>query len=410
MSTTPWSDTAIAGDIERLERRRSDVRACAESLLLERRSAGITELSEGDAVRFRSMQAELQQIDDRLESARADLERMGSLPESLRRDESGRPLVSSAGRLAPLHVADEEMRRMQSAARRGESCRMPTRAFSTADSLLPSQLFPTPIEQQHDNRVLDKLVGYAMDSPQITFIRHISTTGEPGPVAEGAVKPELVFVTDQITRPAVKLAAHVGLSWEIISDWPAFNTYAGAELAREVVDEENDQLLNGDGLTGNMTGFYLTSGILTFDAATVTSTPGPWDALELAMAKLRVGPALATANLLVLNPLDWSEIRRQTNTMGDYYVASDPSTAEVLNAWGVPVLVTTQNPQGKGLLLDTTKLGYVAVRESMVMRIGATNDDFTKNIVRTVAEERLVLCVTRPAAVLAISNLPTTTA
>jgi hypothetical protein len=65
------------------------------------------------------------------------------------------------------------------------------------------------------------------------------------------------------------------------------------------------------------------------------------------------------------------------------------------------------NPPGKGLLLDTSKVGYVAVREALSMRIGYNDDDFTRNIVRTVAEERLVLCVTRPAAALAISNLPT---
>jgi hypothetical protein len=44
------------------------------------------------------------------------------------------------------------------------------------------------------------------------------------------------------------------------------------------------------------------------------------------------------------------------------------------------------------------------------MRIGYANDDIQRNIWRFVGEERLVLCVTRPAAVLAISNLPTTAA
>jgi hypothetical protein len=64
-------------------------------------------------------------------------------------------------------------------------------------------------------------------------------------------------------------------------------------------------------------------------------------------------------------------------------------------------------PIGKALLLDTSKLGYVAIRESLSMRIGYSSDDFTRNILRTVAEERLVLCVTRQPAVLLISNLPT---
>lgn len=40
------------------------------------------------------------------------------------------------------------------------------------------------------------------------------------------------------------------------------------------------------------------------------------------------------------------------------------------------------------------------------MRVGYANDDLTRNILRYVAEERLVSCATRPAAVPSITNLP----
>ena len=49
-------------------------------------------------------------------------------------------------------------------------------------------------------------------------------------------------------------------------------------------------------------------------------------------------------------------------------------------------------------MLDTTKFGYVAIRESLSMRIGWSGTDFAENILRTVAEEQLLLCVTRPPA------------
>ena len=57
-------------------------------------------------------------------------------------------------------------------------------------------------------------------------------------------------------------------------------------------------------------------------------------------------------------------------------------------------------------MLDTTKFGYGGVREPLVMRVGYANDDMTRNILRFVGEERLTLCVTRPSAVLSITNLP----
>ena len=95
---------------------------------------------------------------------------------------------------------------------------------------------------------------------------------------------------------------------------------------------------------------------------------------------------------------------------GRYLVSADPSEDQVNQAWGCDVLVTTQNPLGKALLVDTSKFGQVAIRTPLGMRIGYSNDDYTRNLVRYLAEERLVLTVTRPAAVLAVTNLPAPTA
>jgi hypothetical protein len=84
-------------------------------------------------------------------------------------------------------------------------------------------------------------------------------------------------------------------------------------------------------------------------------------------------------------------------------VAVDP----VDRIWGVDVVETTACPAGEGWLLDTTKLGRLAVRETLALRIGYSGTDFVQNVLRYVAEERCVLTVERPAAVLHITTLPT---
>jgi hypothetical protein len=48
---------------------------------------------------------------------------------------------------------------------------------------------------------------------------------------------------------------------------------------------------------------------------------------------------------------------------------------------------------------DTTLMGRVAVRETLVLRLGYSGTDFTQNIVRCVCEERLNLTVGRPGAI-----------
>jgi hypothetical protein len=49
-------------------------------------------------------------------------------------------------------------------------------------------------------------------------------------------------------------------------------------------------------------GFFATSGILTYDASMAGQ---PIDAVEEAIAALRVGPSLAEPDLLILNPSTW---------------------------------------------------------------------------------------------------------
>jgi HK97 family phage major capsid protein len=286
-----------------------------------------------------------------------------------------------------------------------------TKAFSTVEGLLPAQLNPNILGKIHESRLLDYLPAQQISAPSYEIIVHNSTTGAPTPVAEGAAKPEVVLNMTSQTLTAVKLAAHIGISYESLSDFPAFLGYAQVEMTRLLQDVENAELISGSGTGGHMTGFLTTSGILTHDASTDTGTGVTViDSIEKAITQLRVGAALADADLLVLHPSTWSAIRRLKDSVGRFLFISadsDPSNTQANSIFGVPVLSTTAISAGAGLMLDTHKFGKVLVREGITVQTGQSTDDFTKNISRFVLEERLVLAVERPAAVLSITNLPT---
>jgi HK97 family phage major capsid protein len=394
--------------VDRLLDRREQERSLAEAVCRRAQSAGRQQLTLDEDLEVRGHLANMNGLDQRIRETRSEIERAG-LDNIPKLGKVGG--VNTAGQLSPLAFPEAELRRMHTAAQRGEPCSISVeQRFTSADSLLPPQLYPFPIEAVHEWRVLDRLPGYAISLPSAEFIRHVSTTGSAGSVAEGAVKPEITLVADKLVATAVKLAAHLALSREIIEDWDAFHQYATAELYKQVVDVENAELLAGDGTGTDMTGFYNTPGILTHDCAADTGTGETvWDSLEKAIAALRSGVALAEPDLCVLHPDDWSTIRRVKDSYGRYLVSPDPSDDQVNEAWGVPVLVTTQNPQGQGLLIDTRKFGQVAIRSPLGMVLGYANDDLTRNLLRFVAEERLVLTVTRPAAVLELIHLPTPT-
>lgn len=195
------------------------------------------------------------------------------------------------------------------------------------------------------------------------------------------------------------------MGWESINDWGNFTSYALGEIVRQVVNVENAELIAGPGTTGHLHGFLGQSGILTHTVA--EGTTNTLDDVEESIAALRSGPALAEADLFCVHPLTWSAMRRTKDEYGRYLVTPDPTADEANSLWGVEVLPTTQIAAGDGLLLDTTKFGFVVVREAVSLRTGTSEDDFVRNIQRWVAEERLELAVERPSAVLSISGLPT---
>src|SRR5262249_52048569 len=195
-------------------------------------------------------------------------------------------------------------------------------------------------------------------------------------------------------------------SYEIINDFVVFQSYCGTELYKQIIDVENAQLIAGSGSSGNMEGLLPAAGLTHDCSADTGSGVAIWDSFEKSIAALRAGPALCEPNLMILNPADWSAARRVKDGFQRFIVAADPSADETNTAWGIDVLTTIACPQGKGLMLATDVFGYVGVREPLAMRVGYSNDDLVRNILRFVGEERLTLCVTRPAAVLKLLNLP----
>jgi hypothetical protein len=165
------------------------------------------------------------------------------------------------------------------------------------------------------------------------------------------------------------------------------------------VDGENFSSIQGGLSTApsGITGFLGTDGILSHDFSDNPDTATSLDAFESSIAQLRVGPALAEPDLVVIEPETWSALRRTKDSAQD-----EPETI-----WGAPVLTTTQRPSGTATLLDTTKMGRVAVREPIAVRIGFAGYDFRDSIVRYVAEERLNLAAERPSAILALPGLLT---
>jgi HK97 family phage major capsid protein len=196
-------------------------------------------------------------------------------------------------------------------------------------------------------------------------------------------------------------------TWEPISDWDRFTQYLQQDKPLRVIDKENQQLLYGAGGDDEIQGFANTPGILTHSVG--VNDVVALDAIEESIELMRSQPGtLGAPSILITSPRSWSALRRIKDLYGRYYLSPDPTSEEANTLWGVPVMVTTQCNPGDGFLIDTDRFGKVIVREGLTVRQGLAEDDFVRNLLRWVFEERLNLAVERAEAVLMLTSLPTT--
>jgi len=403
MAGTPNSEF-----LHKLEAKRANIRAAAETMLQEVRSQGRDELTIGEHQKLRHILADVNALDGVIREYRDDVGRIGDLPKlglGL-----GNRSINTAGRLSPLGYTDEQLRRAFDAINRGETAVLEKRdpGFTSATPYIPPELGPVlPVFPRHEDRLMDRLPGVGIDVPALAYIEVVSTTGTATIVAEGATKPELLMPADQKVATARKIAAHVGVSWEAYSgDYPAFVTAVQGELMRCIIDAENLQLFAGTGeANGHVNGLTTNANILTLAAGALGEN---YTDLSAGIAALRNGPALATCDLILMNPETWAAIRVQKDSYGRFLSDPDPTREQANTVFGVDVLVSTQFTAGVAVLFDTQLYGRAVVREPIVTRIGFSGTDFVQNVVRFLSEERLTQTIERPQAILKLTGLPTT--
>ena len=99
----------------------------------------------------------------------------------------------------------------------------------------------------------------------------------------------------------------------------------------------------------------------------------------------------------VLHPTDWANIELQKDDIGRY-VIGNPQGVAGKRLWGLPV-VDTQAIDVGTFLTGAFRLGaQVFDRWEARVEAAYVDDDFIKNLVTVLAEERLALAVYRPEA------------
>lgn len=237
-------------------------------------------------------------------------------------------------------------------------------------------------------------------SQSIDYVRETGYTNNAAPVAEnpGTPKPQSDITFDMQTVPVRTIAHWVLASRQILADAPMLQSYVDQRLRYGLAYKEDDQLLNGDGTGQNLKGLLNQASAYAQPAGVNVTSATAIDTLRLAM--LQATLALYPATGHVLNPTDWASIELTKDTQGRYIFANPTGLASP-TLWGLPVVESLALAQNTFLTGAFRYAAQIFDREDATVLISTEDrDNFVKNMVTILAEERLALAVYRPEALI----------
>lgn len=271
-----------------------------------------------------------------------------------------------------------------------------TDAAGSAGSLIVPQ-YQAGIIAPNQRRltVRDLLAQGTTGSNAITYMRETGfTNGAAAQVAEGDKKAQSDLKFDEVTENVKTIAHFIKASKQILNDAPMLASYINSRLMYGLKLVEEKQLLNGDGLNGNLKGI-IPQATAFANPATAMTTYTIIDQLRLAQLQAALAEYPTTGQ--VLNPIDWSVIELQKDAENNYIIGNPQGTIAP-TLWGVPVVATQSMQAGKFLTGAFNMAAQIFDAETASIEVGFENDDFTRNLVTVLCEERLALAVYRPEA------------
>ena len=240
----------------------------------------------------------------------------------------------------------------------------------------------------------DILPQYQTSTDMVVLTREASFTNNAAEVSEGELKPQSAITFNKYNVPIETVAHWLKVSKQLMMDAPAVVSYIETRLRFGVDARVDNQLLNGNGTSPNISGL-LDSG--NYTVYTPTSDDSLIEAINRAKYDLWALGYMADA--VIVNPGDWGDQEIAKGTDG-HYLYGGPGLNSGMNPFGIRVVISPQMPSGSFLIGNFRVATGVWNRESTVVEMGYENDDFTRNLVTLRAERRLGLEVSVPAALL----------
>lgn len=233
-------------------------------------------------------------------------------------------------------------------------------------------------------------------SNMVEYPRQTVRENNAATVAELALKPESNLAWELKQAKVATIAHWVPASRQVLDDAPQLRTLIDGELRYGLALKEETQLLLGDGVGTNILG--LVPQATAYDAAGQPAGASKFDVLLRAVAQAEAADLPATG--VVVNSADWFRLQGVKDAQGRY-IGSGPMGTIMPSAWGLDVVPSNSMPAGKFLVGNFANSATIYDRMTPVVLLSTEDrDNFIRNAVTILCEERIALAVRRPEALI----------
>lgn len=270
---------------------------------------------------------------------------------------------------------------------------------SAGDLIVPQRVPGIVAPPQRRMTIRDLVTPGRTTSNAIQYVKETGFTNAAATVSEtdGTTKPQSNIKFDVVNSAVSTIAHWVLATRQILSDVPQLRSYIDGRLRYGLAYVEEGQLLNGPGTGTDLNGIYTQA--TAYAAPIVPSAAGNLTKIDvIRLAILQAFLAEYPANGIAMHPSDWADIELTKTDVGDYLMANPQGGVEP-RLWRLPV-VETQAMTLDRFLVGAFQLGaQIFDREDASVEVSTEDsDNFRKNLVTILAEERLALAVYRPEA------------
>lgn len=243
--------------------------------------------------------------------------------------------------------------------------------------------------------VADLLAPGTTDSNLIKYVKESVFTNAAAAVAQGAAKPESTLTFAPASASVEKIAHWFAVTEEMLEDFAQTQSVIDARLRLGLSIAEEDELLNGSGVSPHLPGLM---GLAGLTAAQARGADSNADAIFKQITAIAAATFL-TPDAFVMHGTNWQTIQLTKNAAGNYLGSGPWAAAQTPTLWGLPGAITPKIVLGTALV-GAFKAAAQFFRKGGV-RVEASNshsDFFIKNLVAIRGEERGALAVYREAA------------